>query len=270
MGKIVAIHSFRGGTGKSNLTANLACTVAARGYRVGVIDTDIASPGIHVLFNVDEATLNFTLNDYLWGACPIQDTAVDLSGVYASLARPGADAGALYLVPASIDTGEIARILQDGYDIGLLNDGILGLIKQFNLDYVFVDTHPGVNEETLLSIAISDFTLLVLRPDQQDFQGTAVTVELARQLDVKNMVLVVNKAHSATDKPALKRLVEQKLQTPVGEIITLSDEMVQFGSGGLYCVKFPSHDYSEAVRHVAELLISTLAAPRGAADRTYA
>jgi MinD-like ATPase involved in chromosome partitioning or flagellar assembly len=202
--------------------------------------------------------------------CSIADTAVDLSGIYASLARPGAAPGALFLVPASIDTGEIARILQEGYDIGLLNDGILELIRHFNLDYVFVDTHPGVNEETLLSIAISDFTLLVLRPDQQDFQGTAVTVELARELDVKNMVLVVNKAHSATDKPALKRLVEEKLRTPVGEIITLSDEMVQFGSGGLYCVKYPEHAYSHAVGNVAELLVSTLSASESAVDRTYA
>ena len=39
-----------------------------------------------------------------------------------------------------------------------------------------------MNEETLLSIAISDVFVLVLRPDHQDFQGTAVTVEVARKL----------------------------------------------------------------------------------------
>lgn len=270
MGKIVAIHSFRGGTGKSNLTANLSSSVAALGYRVGVIDTDIASPGIHVLFGVDESLLKYTLNDYLWGNCAIEETAVDVSDRIVRSASSDTPSCALYLVPASINTGEIARILQDGYDIGMLNDGILELIKRFNLDYVFVDTHPGVNEETLLSIAISDFTLLILRPDQQDFQGTAVTVELARQLDVKNMVLVVNKAHSATDKAALKRLVEEKLQTPVGEVITLSDEMVQFGSGGLYCAKFPDHAYSEAVRRIGALLVSTLSAPDAVTDGTYA
>ena len=44
MSKIVSIHSFRGGTGKSNSTANLAATVAEAGYRVGIVDTDIQSP----------------------------------------------------------------------------------------------------------------------------------------------------------------------------------------------------------------------------------
>ena len=48
--KLIAIHSFRGGVGKSNLTANIAALLAAGGRRVGVIDTDIQSPGIHVLF----------------------------------------------------------------------------------------------------------------------------------------------------------------------------------------------------------------------------
>ncbi|MBI3162227.1 MAG: P-loop NTPase, partial [Chloroflexi bacterium] len=43
MSKIVSVHSFRGGTGKSNTTANLASLLAMDGFRVGVVDTDIAS-----------------------------------------------------------------------------------------------------------------------------------------------------------------------------------------------------------------------------------
>jgi Mrp family chromosome partitioning ATPase len=37
-------HSFRGGTGKSNMTANVAALLAQSGKRVGVIDADIQSP----------------------------------------------------------------------------------------------------------------------------------------------------------------------------------------------------------------------------------
>jgi septum site-determining protein MinD len=54
MSKIVSVHSFRGGTGKSNTTANLAALLPRKGHRVGVVDTDIASPGIHVLFGLAE------------------------------------------------------------------------------------------------------------------------------------------------------------------------------------------------------------------------
>jgi MinD-like ATPase involved in chromosome partitioning or flagellar assembly len=43
--------------------------VAQPGKREGVIDTDIQSPGIHVLFGLDEEKMDKCLNDYLWGKC---------------------------------------------------------------------------------------------------------------------------------------------------------------------------------------------------------
>ena len=78
MSKIISIHSFRGGTGKSNITANLAVTVARAGNRVGVIDTDIQSPGIHVLFGLKEDKVDKALNNYLWGECAIEEASYDV------------------------------------------------------------------------------------------------------------------------------------------------------------------------------------------------
>ena len=66
-GRVVSIHSYRGGTGKSNTVANLAALMAAQGLRVAVVDTDIQSPGIHVLFGLGEDDMGHTLNDFLWG-----------------------------------------------------------------------------------------------------------------------------------------------------------------------------------------------------------
>lgn len=39
-----------------------------------------------------------------------------------------------------------------------------------HLDYLFIDTHPSLNEETLLTITLTDVLLVVLRPDSQDYQ----------------------------------------------------------------------------------------------------
>ena len=206
MVRVVSIHSFRGGTGKSNTTANLAATVARTGKRVGIVDTDIQSPGIHVLFGFDESHMNLALNDYLWARCSVEEAAHDVSHKLDSQAAPGS---AIYLIPSSLKAGEIARVLREGYDVGLLNDGFQGLIQQLNLDFLFIDTHPGLNEETLLSITISDVLLLIMRPDRQDFQGTAVTVDIARRLEVPKMLLLVNKALSSFDFAALKAEVEE-------------------------------------------------------------
>src|SRR3954454_22620063 len=102
MSKIISIHSFRGGTGKSNTTANVATLLAAEGRRIGVVDTDIQSPGIHVLFGVDQATLSHTLNDYLWGKCTIEQAAHDVTpGLNANLE------GRVFPIPSSIKLTDI-------------------------------------------------------------------------------------------------------------------------------------------------------------------
>src|SRR5437667_5871060 len=191
MSTIVSIHSYRGGTGKSNLIANLASSIVQQGKRVAVIDTDIQSPGLHVLFGMDPRHMGLTLNDYLYGRCSIEQAAYDVTSKLGPHVPGG---GVLYLIPSSIKASEITRVLREGYEVNLLTDGFRQLMKTFRLDYLFLDTHPGLNEETLLSILLSDTLVLMLRPDQQDFQGTAVTVEVARKLKLKKLLLVMNKA----------------------------------------------------------------------------
>ena len=198
MAKVISIHSFRGGTGKSNTTANVAAVLAAGGARVAIVDTDIQSPGIHVLFGMDDRP-EPTLNDYLWGKVGIRDAAHDVTDRIRRIATV-ADGGALHLVPSSIRPGDIARVLRDGYDVAALNDGLRTLARELELDYLFIDTHPGMNEETLLSITISDILIVILRPDRQDFQGTAVTIDVARRLDVPELFIVLNKVPDGVDR----------------------------------------------------------------------
>jgi septum site-determining protein MinD len=253
MSKIVSIHSFRGGTGKSNTTANVSVTIAQHGYRVGVVDTDINSPGIHVLFGLEEEDMDKALNDYLWGLCAIEQTAYDISQ---RLTKGGDEiapiSGSIYLVPSSIKAGEITRVLRDGYDPGMLNDGFHALIDNLDLDFLFIDTHPGLNEETLLSIAISDALIIVMRPDKQDFQGTAVTVEVARKLDMPNMALLINKALTSLDYPALKQQVETTYNCPVVGILPLSEDVARLASEGVFCLHYPDHLLSQTIQGVAD------------------
>ncbi|MFZ4703817.1 MAG: MinD/ParA family ATP-binding protein [Candidatus Methylumidiphilus sp.] len=246
MGKLVVVHSFRGGTGKSNITANLAALLACQGNRVGIVDTDIQSPGIHALFNLAPDHFKFALNDYLWKRCRIEEAAYDVS---AKLREHKPEVhGSLYLIPASMRTGEITRILQEGYDVGLLNNGFQQFMERLELDYLLIDTHPGINEETLLSAAISDVLVLILRPDRQDYQGTAIMVELARQLEVPNMFLLINKAINQNDFAALRQRVESTYGVPVVGVIPLLEEIAVLGSTDLFCLLHSDHPMSSALR----------------------
>jgi septum site-determining protein MinD len=252
MSKIISIHSFRGGTGKSNSTANLATLLAARGLRVGVIDTDIQSPGVHVLFRLEPEQMRHTLNDYLWGMCNIEAAAHDVS---ASAGLAPNSNGKVFLVPSSVKSKDIVRILREGYDMGLLNDGFQRLIEVMNLDALMIDTHPGVGEETLLSIAMSDVMVLIMRPDQQDFQGTAVTVEVARQLDVPNMLLVVNKTPTSLNFASVKQNVSQTYNCEVAGVLPHSDEMMTLASSGVFVLRYPDNAVTQEYKRIADAIL---------------
>jgi MinD-like ATPase involved in chromosome partitioning or flagellar assembly len=251
MSKIISVHSFRGGTGKSNTSANLASLLAMEGLRVGVVDTDIQSPGIHVLFNLDESEMVHSLNDYLWGKCSIKDCAYDVTG------RVGAEIkGQIYLIPSSIKASEIARILREGYDVGLLNDGFQSLVEGLKLDILVIDTHPGLNEETLLSIAISDVLVIIMRPDQQDYQGTSVTVEVARKLDVPKMLMVVNKVPQVLDMDDVRSRVEQTYNCKVAAVLPHSEEMMTLASSGIFSLRYPDNPVTRGLKDVVALILA--------------
>lgn len=250
MPKVIAIHSYRGGTGKSNLTANLATTVAQQGYRVGVVDTDMPSPGIHNIFGLEPETVTKTLNSYLGGEADLADSAYDIGQ---NLNIDGN--GKLFLVPSSCKADDIARILKDGYDVRLLNDGFRQLVKTLELDYLFIDTHPGLSKETFLTIAISHCLLLIVRPDKQDYQGTAVTLDVSRQLNVRHVQIVINKALSCLDSEVLRHKVKETYGVPVAGLFPLSEDIVKLASEGVFCLHHPEHPVTQEFQAVARRIM---------------
>ena len=248
MTKVISTHSFRGGTGKSNITANVAVMLAQRGQRVGIIDGDIQSPGAHVIFDLSETTMKHTLNDYLWGKCKIDEA---IHRVYAA---PGSD-GSVYLIPSSIKPDDIARILREGYDADDMHRVFRDLISARDLDVLLIDTHPGLNEETLLSITVSAVLIIVLRPDQQDFQGTSVTVEVARRLRVPQICLVVNKIPMAYNLEDVQQKVEQRYGCSVAALFQLSDDIARNASSQVFILQEPDHQFSQGIGMLVDHLI---------------
>lgn len=249
MPKIISIHSFRGGTGKSNTTANLSVLLALQGKRVCVIDTDIQSPGIHVLYGLDGDKVSTSLNDFLWHGRAIEDVAIDVTP-----AAVGEKAGKIYLIPSSIKPGEITRVMREGYDARQLTEGFRRLLTQLKLDYLLIDTHPGLGEETLLSLVISNTLIIVLRPDQQDYEGTGITVRIAQELKVPNIMLLVNNAPVSLEPATLAEKVGQAYGCKVSAVLPHSDEMMELASRGLFTLLNPTHVITQKYREVAALL----------------
>ena len=245
---IVSVHSFRGGTGKSNTTANVAAILAQAGKRVGVIDADIQSPGIHVLFGLAGVDVDASLNDYLFGDREIGDVALDVTD------GAGAGGGRLFLIPSSMRPGEITRVLRDGSDPHRLTTGLRALVDDLNLDVLLIDTHPGLNEETLLSLVLSNVLLVIMRPDEQDYEGTGITVRIAQELDVPRVMLVVNKTPDTFDAGHVEERVRAAYGCDVAAVLPHSDDLMRLASEGVFTLRFPAHPLSDLYRRVAARL----------------
>lgn len=252
MGQIVSVHSYRGGTGKSNITANLAYLLATRGQRVAVLDTDIQSPGVHLIFGIERERIVYTLSDFVFGKCELAETAYDV-GHSCGL---GESAGKLYLLPSSMAVDDISRVVAEGYDVHCFNREFKQLIAELRLDFLFLDTHPGLNRETLLTAAISDHLLILLRPDKQDYHGTAVLLEVASRLQVPNIYVVVNKVAERIDPDTMRGQIRAAYGHEVIGILPLDATMAILGSRELFVGHQPQHPLTKELIAIAARLMT--------------
>ncbi len=251
MGKIVSIHSYRGGTGKSNITANIAACALDMDKKVAVLDTDLQSPGIHVIFGFDQSRIKLTLVDFLYGKCTIAETAYDVT----ENINPDSG-GKCYLVPASMTTRAISRILDEGYDVNRLNTHFDELISELDLDYLFIDTHPGLNKETMLTTAISDVLVMLIRPDQQDYYGSAILSEVANKLEIPKVFIVANKVFSTINYDQLSKRLKDAFGYDVIGVIPLSEDIAKMESRDLFTKKNPHHEISHTFRDITNRILS--------------
>jgi septum site-determining protein MinD len=249
MAKIVSMHSFRRGTGKSGLTANIATLLAAGGRRVGLLDINLQSPSLHVLFGLKETDIPFHLNDYLWGTRTLDEIIYDLTPRITPRLK-----GQLFLIPASTRLIEIARTIREGYNVDLIHAIFQGYIKAKKLDILLVDTYAGLNETTLQAMALSDATAILLHLDHQNYQGTGILLGVARELGVGRIVIIVNEAASTFDAETIQTQVQATYDCEVAAVVPYSDTMMALSSASIFVLQYPHHPISAALRQAAARL----------------
>src|SRR5260370_5510770 len=137
MTKVIAVHSFKGGTGKTPLTAKIAATLALH-HRVGVMDLDLSGPGLHVLFGLKKGEVKATMTDIFLGDATPSDVIIDLTPRFPKLK------GGLYFCPASNKVEDMLRLLKSGLELSLFQDPLQKLGEHSNLDYIIFVTPPWV------------------------------------------------------------------------------------------------------------------------------
>jgi MinD-like ATPase involved in chromosome partitioning or flagellar assembly len=250
MKKVIVIHSFRRGAGKSSLVANLSALLSSQGLRVAAVDTDFQAPSLNLFFGLSDESTSHTLNDYLWERCEIAQAIYDVTP-HLNIPAPGK----LFLVPASTRASEILQILRQPYDFERLNSGVLSLFNLHTLDAVLVDTTAGLSEETLLSIALAARLVILLRPDPQDYQGTAVTVEVAQNLGVPSVTLLLNQTPEGLDEARSKAQLEQTFRCPVVGLLPYSNALSSLASREILSLHDPKAPLVALLKQLASKLV---------------
>ena len=236
MANLITFNSFRRGAGKSSLLSNLAALLVKDGLRVLMLDTDYQAPSLHYFFGLSEDEIPFTLNDYLAGKCSLEQVTHDLTS-----SLKVNTTGHLMLAPAITKTSDILAMLRNPYDFTRFEEALNQLVANYQADVALIDTTAGLNEETLVSIALANTLVVLLRPSQPDYQGTAVTIEVAQNLNVPRIFLALNDSPPSLDLASAQAELEKTYQREVLGIIPHSDDLLSLASARLFASSFPHH-----------------------------
>ena len=176
MVQCIAFHTYNGGTGKTTLSANLAAVLAKKGHNVFLLDLDVYAPSIQAYF---DTAPKFWVNDYLNEEAEVADVMSDFSHLVSnSSSSSSAPAGKLWVGFSNPKKEEIYKmegITQKNLKSQLFRRFVQlreKMISDYDVDYIIIDTSPGIRFWSISALAISDIYFLALKIGDMDIAGT--------------------------------------------------------------------------------------------------
>ena len=251
MSKIIAVHSYKGGTGKTLFSVNLAATFAKAGKKVCVFDLDFRAPSLFAILKTPKA--DFWLNDYLNNSCDISKTLINLSSritgngkFYACLANPSTEA---IRDMSSKDRKWEMRAL--GRLLALRET----LIKDQKFDYLFFDTSPGLQYSSINAIVAADFVVVATTGDRSDVDGTKRMLIELYNLFEKKTGLVLNKVldPSITAKKAeMQAKIKTEYQVPLLGMVPCFCEILRAEGNLIFVQDKPDHPFTKILAEMSK------------------
>ncbi len=251
MGKIIAVHSYKGGTGKTLLSMNLAATFAKQGRKVCLFDLDFRAPSLATLLEFGKAEC--WLNDYLNGTCEIDRTLVDLT----SRLHNG---GMLKVALANPATAAIRDMSAKDRKWEMKALGRLLALKESLLngkgfEYVFLDTSPGLQYASINAIVAADLVLVATTSDRSDVDGTKRMLRELYDLFEKKTEIVLNKmldACSRTTRHDVEAKTKDTYQVPLLAAIPCFCDVLKAEGGTIFAEDKPDHPFTKILYQMAD------------------
>jgi len=245
MSKIVAVHSSRGGVGKTLIAVNLAAAYAKKGANVFLVDLDFRAPSLFTIFSMERP--DFWVNDFLNKRCELEDAMTDVTGKHGTLGK--------FLVgfaDPSLDSIRDMASKDRRWEMETLRS--LLSIRKLQVDYVIFDTSPGVLYSSVNAVACSDSVIVVTTADALGISSAKKMVEELYRAFGKKTFIFLNKIRPGHqwEEPASGDLVSLGLPAPVLVTAPCYCDMLNVSGGKIYTVEEPEHPFSKKIYEIAE------------------
>jgi MinD-like ATPase involved in chromosome partitioning or flagellar assembly len=250
VGKIVVVHSYKGGTGKTLLSVNLAATFVKHGRKVCLLDLDFRAPSLATLLNVTKS--NYWLNDYLNGACEIDKVLVDLTDrihnggkLFVAFANPATEA--IRDMSAKDRKWEMHAL---GRLLALRNS----LLDEKGFDYLVMDTSPGLQYSSINAIVSADLVIVATTFDRSDVDGTKRMLHELYDLFEKKTEIVLNKVLNASSpmrKEAIQTNIKDLYQAPLLGLIPCFCDVLRAEGNTIFIEEKPEHPFTKIMDQIA-------------------
>jgi septum site-determining protein MinD len=251
MGKIIAVHSYKGGTGKTLLSVNLATTFVRHGKKVCLMDIDFRAPSLYTILKMGK--VECWLNDYLNGTCEIDKALVDLSDriqgngkLFVGFANPATEA--IREMSAKDRKWEMRAL---GRLLALRNS----LLNNKSFDYLIFDTSPGLQYSSINAIVAADLVLVATTLDRSDVDGTKRMLHELYDLFEKKTEIVLNKVLNDFSSKATKEEKQTKFedmyQVPVVGIVPCFCDILKAEGGIIFANERQTHPFARILDEIA-------------------
>lgn len=250
MGKVIAVHSYKGGTGKTILSINLAAALVKHGKKVCLMDLDFRAPSLSTLLKIEKA--DYWLNDYLNGICGIDKVLIDLTErirdggkLFVGLANPTTEA--IRDISAKDRKWEMRAL---GRLLSLRNT----LLNDKGFDYLVFDTSPGLQYSSINAIVSADLVIVASTLDKSDVEGTKRMLKELYDLFEKKTRIVTNKVLYGENIKSVKDVrsqMEELYGVPILGVIPCFCDVSRAKGTLIFVEDKPDHPFTKIMDEIA-------------------
>ncbi len=251
MGKTIAIANQKGGVGKTTTSINLSASLAAKGKKVLVIDTD-PQGNTTSGFGVEKNDLDNTVYELMLSECSIKECILNdvVDGVS--------------IIPSNINlaAAEIELIGVDRKEYILKRE--VEWIKD-NYDYIIIDCPPSLSMLTINAMTTADTVLVPIQCEYYALEGLSQlihTINLVKErlnpdLDIEGVVFTMYDSRTNLSMQVVENVKSNLSQKVFQTLIPRNIRLAEAPSYGMPINAYdPKSAGAEAYMQLAEEVIN--------------